>query len=100
MIKHIVMWKLKEHALGNSREENGKRLRSLLESLPAQIPQIREFEVGENFNPAAVAWDYCLYSGFEDQASLQTYQIHPVHVEVKNFIMSIVEETAVVDYEI
>lgn len=100
MIKHIVMWKLKEHALGKTGAENGKKMRLLLESLPARIPEIKEFEVGENFNPAKTALDFCLYSSFEDQVALKSYQIHPDHVEVKNFILEIVEKTAVVDYEV
>ena len=100
MIKHIVMWKLKEEALGNSREENAIQLRKRLEALPSKIEQIRGFEVGENFNPAPTAFDFCLYSVFEDEASLNTYQIHPAHVEVKDFIGGIVEKAVVVDYEI
>ena len=100
MIKHIVMWKLKEEALGKTREENAKLLRERLESLPPKIEQIRGFEVGENFNPAPTAFDFCLYSVFDDEASLGTYQAHPAHVEVRDFIMSIVEKAVVVDYTI
>jgi len=48
MIKHIVMWRLKDFAEGASREENAKKLKETLEGLKDKISEIRE--VNKFFN--------------------------------------------------
>jgi hypothetical protein len=98
MIKHIVMWRLESSKNGLNKAEAAAEIRKRLESLPEKIDEIIDFEVGDNFNPAPVAYDICLYSTFEDCDALQAYQVHPAHVEVKNFIVATVAETVVVDY--
>ena len=51
MIKHIVMWKLKEEAEGNNKEENISIVKDKLNALTHVIEEILSLEVGENFNP-------------------------------------------------
>ena len=50
MVKHIVMWKLKEEALEHTKAENAKKIKELLEALPGVIPDILELQVGINEN--------------------------------------------------
>ncbi|AET68669.1 Stress responsive A/B Barrel Domain-containing protein [Desulfosporosinus orientis DSM 765] len=57
MIKHIVMWKLKEFAEGKSRTENARILKIILEGLKNSIAQIRHIEVGININPSEDSYD-------------------------------------------
>ncbi|HZZ85575.1 MAG TPA: hypothetical protein VFE30_13635 [Anaeromyxobacteraceae bacterium] len=38
MLKHVVMWKLREHAEGQGRAENARRMKVALESLRAESP--------------------------------------------------------------
>ena len=45
MIRHVVMWKLKEVADGRGRMENAALIKSRLETLPALIPEILRLEV-------------------------------------------------------
>ncbi|HSG32070.1 MAG TPA: Dabb family protein [Thermodesulfobacteriota bacterium] len=100
MIKHIVMWKLKDSARGVSKEENAKELKSVLEDLKDKIDVIKEIEVGMDFNGSAAAYDVALYSVFDSREDLQTYQKHPEHVKVVDFVNEIRDERVVVDYEI
>lgn len=100
MIKHIVMWKLKDSARGVSKEENAKELKSVLEDLKDKIDVIKEIEVGMDFNGSAAAYDVALYSVFDSRDDLQTYQKHPEHVKVVDFVNEIRDERVVVDYEI
>ncbi|MCG8527911.1 MAG: Dabb family protein [Opitutales bacterium] len=100
MIKHIVFWKVKEEVKGKKQADLADEIRRKLEALPSQISEIIDFEVGFNFNPAGVAFEIALYSTFSSKDALQAYQVHPAHVEVKDFIVSVVKETAVVDYEV
>ncbi|NIP38648.1 MAG: Dabb family protein [Candidatus Dadabacteria bacterium] len=100
MIKHIVMWKLKDTARGVSKEENAKELKSVLEALKGKIDVIKEIEVGIDFNKSQAAYDVALYSVFDSKEDLQTYQKHPDHVKVVDFVNEIRDERVVVDYEI
>ncbi len=46
MIKHIVLWKLKDNVGGKSKLENALRLKKELESLNGKIPGMLLLEVG------------------------------------------------------
>lgn len=100
MIKHIVMWKLRDFAGGASKAENAKLLRQKLQDLQAAIPEMKKVEVGININESAAAWDVVLYSEFDGRADLRAYQEHPLHQDlVQNFLQQVRTEKAVVDYE-
>jgi hypothetical protein len=98
MLKHIVMWKLKETAEGKNKLENVLLMKRMLESLPGRIPEIEFLEVGVNANHSDAAYDVVLYSEFRDEAALYAYQEHPEHVKVADFVAKVREERVVVDY--
>ncbi len=99
MIKHIVMWRLKDSAAGASREENAKKLKQSLEDLKDKIGDIKALEVGINFNSSPAAFDVVLYSEFADRDGLDAYQNHPEHLKIVDFVGEIRTDRAVVDYE-
>lgn len=99
MIKHIVMWRLKDSAAGASREENAKKLKQSLEDLKDKIVDIKALEVGINFNASPAAFDVVLYSEFADMEGLDSYQNHPEHLKIVDFVGEIRTDRAVVDYE-
>jgi hypothetical protein len=99
MIKHIVMWKLKASAEGASREQNAKRLKTELEGLKNKIPLILQIEVGINLLPSEAAYDVALYSEFANEKDLDSYQKHPDHIRIADFVAKIREARAVVDYK-
>ncbi|KEH99950.1 Dabb family protein (plasmid) [Clostridium botulinum] len=100
MIKHIVMWKLKEFAEGKNKAENSTIIKENLESLQKEIPEIKGIEVGIDINKSEQAYDVVLYSKFENSEDLNTYQNHPSHVKVGKFIKKVNDGRIVVDYEI
>jgi hypothetical protein len=100
MIKHIVMWKLKEIAECGDRIQNAKKMKHDLEALKSKIPQIKHIEVGLNSFPSEGSFDVVLYSEFENEKDLETYQKHPDHRNVVEFIGRVRERRAVVDYSI
>lgn len=100
MIKHIVMWKLKDVAEGSSKMENAKKIKQILENLKSHIPEIAEIEVGINFIESPAAYDIALYSVFKSEEDLSIYQKHPEHVKVADFINKVREERVVVDYRL
>ena len=102
MIKHIVVWKLKEHAEGKTKYENAIRLKKELESLNGQIPGLIQIEVGININANSGSddSDVILYSKFENMDALQNYYTHPAHVKIVPFAQSIRIDRRVIDYEV
>lgn len=99
MIKHIVMWKIKESHEGADKGELMDRIKEELEGLKDAIPEIKTMEIGRNFNERPVSYDVALYSEFESQEDLEIYQKHPEHVKVAKFIGQIKTDTALADYE-
>lgn len=99
MIKHIVMWRLKDSAQGNDKAVNARLVKEKLEDLRGRIPGLLRIEVGLNFAAEADAADVVLYSEFEDRAALDAYQAHPLHEAMKPFIKDLRCERRVVDYE-
>ena len=100
MIKHIVAWKLKDHAAGNDKRTNAAKLKRDLEALNGKIPGLLKIEAGLNFNPADDASDVVLYSEFTDRAALNAYLNHPDHLALVPFAREVRLERRVVDYEI
>jgi len=100
MIKHIVMWKLKEVSECGDRVQNAKKMKHELEALKTKIPQIRHIEVGINNIPSDASYDIVLYSEFANEQDLETYQKHPEHLKVAEFIGKARERRAVVDYHV
>src|SRR5512146_2747836 len=98
MIKHIVVWKLKDSP-AYSKSENAARIKNELEALRDKLPFVKKIEVGINFNSTAAAYDVVLYSEFASREHLDRYQNSPEHKAVADFIGTVREERVVVDYE-
>lgn len=100
MVKHIVIWNLKESAEGRTKAQNLEEMKIQLESLKGKIETIEYLEVGINFNDTQDAYDIVLYSEFRDREGLDVYQKHPEHIKARDFIRKVRLEKKVVDYEI
>ena len=100
MIKHIVMWTLKDRAADASAEDNALKLKQILGTLRETISEIREIEVGINFSSSEAACDVVLYSVFANREALEAYQKHPHHQSVVDFVKEISSQRHVVDYEV
>lgn len=100
MLKHIVMWKLKDQAEGADRSANAKKMKELLDACAGIVPGILKFEVALAQPGLEATYDVVLYSEFADRASLDAYQEHPQHVALKPFIGAVREARQCMDYEI
>ena len=100
MIRHLVFWKLKDAALGKSRAENAAAIKERLEGLADVIPEIRHIEVSLNvLDGSSEPFDVALYSEFASEEDLATYQEHPEHKRVSEFVGQLREERLAVDFE-
>ena len=100
MVKHLVFWKLQEHAEGNDKTVNARLIKEKLEALNGQIEGLVTLEVGIDFTGNATNYDVALYSEFIDQNALNGYQEHPKHKIAQSFVRAVNCGRACVDYEI
>ncbi len=100
MIKHIVVWRLKESAHGNSKTTNVRLIKEKLESLNGKIPGMIKIEVGIDYSATESSSDVVLYSEFVSRQALVEYKSHPEHKAVMPFILDAWSERRLVDYEI
>ena len=100
MIKHIVMWKLKDHAEGADRLANAAEMKRRLDACAQIVPGILAFEVSLAQPGLEATYDVVLYSEFEDRAALAAYASHPTHQAVVPFIGAVREARQCMDYEV
>jgi hypothetical protein len=97
MVRHIVLWRLKESANSHGKAENAAEIKRRLEELNGKIPGMIKLEVGFDFSRTADSSDIVLYSEFESRAALDAYQVHPLHEAVKPIVMVARDERRLVD---
>ena len=98
MVKHIVLFKLKEEVSAAEKLAAMTRFKEAIEALPAKISVIRHIEVGLNINPGET-WSIALYSEFDSLEDVKTYAVHPDHVAAGKLLAEVKESRACVDYE-
>lgn len=97
MVKHIILWKLKEEHNNDSVKEG---IKNGLEGLLGKIPGLIEISV-QNVGLASSNADVMLYSVFENEAALKGYSTHPEHVHVANmFVRPFTETRLCLDFEV
>lgn len=100
MIKHIVMFKFKEEAAGKTAYENAIEAKNRLANFMDEIPSLKNLEVGINSKEAPESnYNLVLVCEFDDIDGLNDYQVHPAHIEFGEFIKTVRESRACIDYE-
>lgn len=101
MIKHIVMFKLKDSD-GKTAMENAAIAKEMADKLPSLVPSIRKMEVRINSEAAPESnFELALICDFDDIKGLDEYQNHPEHKKFGAFISTVRAENgrACIDYE-
>lgn len=78
MVKHIILWKLKEE---HNTSEVKQGIKEGLEALLGVIDGLVEIKVQTQCLESSNA-DVMLYSVFKNEAALKGYAVHPAHVKV------------------
>lgn len=98
MVKHIVLFQLKDGLSQAEKSRIGQDFKAAIEALPARIPFIRKVFVGLNSNPDE-QWDICLESEFDSLADVKAYAAHPDHLAAAALLKDAKAARACVDYE-
>ena len=100
MVKHIILWKLKEDLSDSQKTEAKKNIKEKLEILQGRIPGLLSMHIRTECLDSSSA-DLMMDSEFEDEVALKGYQSNPEHLAVANTIVRPnVEIRLSMDYEI
>ena len=83
MVKHIILWQLKDELSEEEKTQIRQGIKEGLEGLQGKIPGLTEIHVQTDFLPSSNA-DVMLDSTFENEEALKFYSVHPEHVKVAN----------------
>ena len=100
MVKHVILWTLKEEFDADEKERIKAGIKEGLESLAGKIPGLLEIHVNTNGLASSTA-DLMLDSTFESAQALKGYSTHPEHVAVADSkVRPYTATRACLDYEI
>lgn len=94
MFTHVVLFRLKDRSPASV-----ERAASVLRAMQGNVPSLRGIEVGVNVVPAERAYDIALITRFDSLAAMEEYQVHPNHVKVRDYMVSVMETSVAVDFE-
>jgi len=81
MVRHIILWKLKDDLSPAEKSEVKAGIKAGLEGLKGIVPGLETILVRTGGLAGSNA-DVMLDSVFTDEAALKGYAVHPAHVEV------------------
>lgn len=97
MVKHMIIWKLKD---GIDKAATKTAIKAELEGLVGKIDGLLSMKIEIDGYPCS-AGDLLMDSSFESKAALDAYQAHPAHQAIANeLVRPNVETRLSFDYEI
>lgn len=81
MVKHVILWTLKDEYSGAEMEKIKAEMKTGLEGLAGKIPGLVEIKVNVEGLSSSNA-DVMLDSTFINEEALKEYAVHPQHVAV------------------
>ena len=100
MVKHIILWQLKDEFTAAEKVEIKAGIKEALEGLAGKIPGLLEIKVQTECLESSNA-EVMLDSTFEDADALKGYAVHPDHVEAANSkVRPFTKNRACMDFEV
>lgn len=84
MVKHIILWKLREDLSAEEKRERSLAIKQGLEGLKGQVPGLIDIHVQIDGRLETSNADIMLDSTLDSFESLKGYAVHPAHVAVAN----------------
>ena len=100
MVRHVIVWTLKDEYSDIEKEQIKAGIKEGLEGLKGKIPGLVEIKVNTD-KLASSSGDAMLDSLFENEEALKNYSSNPLHVEVANTkVRPYVKIRSSFDYEV
>lgn len=99
MIKHVILWQLKDELSSEDKKKVAQNIKESLEALVGKVPGLTEVTV--NIYPLSSSnADVMLDSTVESEEALKNYQSHPDHVAAADtYVRPYVKSRVCMDYE-
>ncbi|MBE6240291.1 MAG: Dabb family protein [Bacteroidales bacterium] len=98
MVRYCVMWKFKPSD-GKTSKELAEDVKEQYESLMGLVPGLKNIEVGVNRNEGKTSYDAVMMADFETWEDLAAYKADPMRGNVIQYVKTIAEVRAKVEYE-
>lgn len=97
MVTHIVMWNFQEQLSKAEKKEAGQVMKERLEALKDVIPGVLSLKVIINELPGSDK-DIALIGEYETLEALESYAVHPAHLEVVAYVKQVACNRTCFDY--
>jgi hypothetical protein len=87
MFIHMFAFRLKPGVTNTQKE----KIIAEIKKLQGRIPGLLETFVGENVSPRAQGYEIGGVMKFPDQATMETYNAHPVHQELLGWLLPLID---------
>lgn len=91
MVKHVVMYKLKDATKADELIEK-------FLSMKGKIEGLKDMSSGKDFKREGRSYDVALVCTLESPEALEKYAVHPVHLPVLAYAKTVVEKSHSVDF--
>lgn len=100
MVKHVILWKLKEELSTEEKAMRASAMKEQLESLVGKVPGLVSLTIVTNGLASSNA-DVMLDSVLESEEALKGYAVHPAHVAVADgYVRPYTQVRMCMDYEL
>jgi hypothetical protein len=100
MVKHVIIWTLKDELSAEEKASVKQGIKEGLEGLKGKVPGIVDIKVVTNGLASSNA-DLMLDSTFENEDALKGYAVHPEHVAVADTkVRSYTKIRSCLDFEV
>ena len=98
MVRYCVMWKFKPSD-GKTPKELAEDVKEKYEALLGLVPGLQHIEVGVNRNEGKTSYDAVMMADFESWETLAAYKADTLRDNVIEYVKTIAEVRAKVEYE-
>ena len=84
MVKHIILWTLKDSLSEEEKIQIKKSIKEGLESLQGVVPGLTDIKVQIDGRLSSSNADLMLECTLESEEALKGYSVHPAHVAIAN----------------
>lgn len=98
MVRYCVMWKFKSSD-DKTAKELAEDVKEKYESLLGLVPGLLNIEIGINRNDGATSYDAVMLADFKNWGALAAYKADQLRDNVIEYVKSIAEIRAKVEYE-